>query len=338
MILLDSYLENIASVAIAGHVRPDGDCAGSCLAVYNYIADSYPELQIDLYLEPIPEKFLFLRNSDRIQTIDEAREGIEYDLFIALDCGDLSRLGAAARYFEQAKNTFCVDHHISNPCFADFNYIFPDASSASELVYELLNKEKITKEIAECLYLGIVHDTGVFQYSCTSSKTMRIAGELMDKGIDYPRIVDETYYIRTYNQNRIWGRAMANSELFLNGRVICSVIKRKHMDKYHVTPKDLDGIVSQLRSTVGVEVSIFLYQTDDHAYKLSLRSASYVDVAEIAMHFGGGGHKRASGATLNGKSEDILKEVLPLIKAQLKAHDRQQKKQREEAEASKEDA
>ena len=102
-----------------------------------------------------------------------------YDLFISQDCGSIDRLGASLKYFETAKRTVCIDHHISNNHFADENYIVPEASSTSELVYRLLDVEKITTEIAECLYLGIVHDTGVFQYSCTAPETMEAAADLM---------------------------------------------------------------------------------------------------------------------------------------------------------------
>ena len=124
--------------------------------------------------------------------------------------------------------TFCVDHHISNQNFADANYIFPEASSTCELVYELIDEEKITKEIAECIYVGIVHDTGVFQYSCTSAKTMNIAGRLMEMGIDFSRIVDKTYYEKTYEQNRILGQALVDSQLFLDGTCgSCNLSLRK---------------------------------------------------------------------------------------------------------------
>jgi phosphoesterase RecJ-like protein len=321
MTSFDAYLKNTASVAIAGHVRPDGDCVGSCLAVYNYIHDNYPKLVLDVYLEPIPDKFRFLKNSEVIQNAVEADETKIYDLFIALDCGDCGRLGAAAGLFEKAKKTVCVDHHISNLAFADENYIVPDASSTCELVYGLMNFDKITKEIAECIYLGIAHDTGVFQYSCTSSKTMQIAGALMDKGINYSKIVDETYYIKSYNQNRIWGKALMDSELYLDGRCIFSMIKKEDMQAYGVTPKDLDGIVSHLRSTIGVEVSIFLYQNEDDTYKISLRSASYVDVAKIAVTYGGGGHCRAAGASTNQEPKQILESLLAQIEEQLKENE-----------------
>lgn len=316
MISLDECIKNITSVAISGHVRPDGDCSGSCLAVYNYICDNYPDMDVFLYLEPIQDKFSFLKYADRIRDAALEDQSRVFDLFIALDCGDLGRLGKAGHFFETARRTVCVDHHVTNQSFADVNYVFPHASSTCELVYQLMDKEKLTKEIAECLYLGIVHDTGVFQYSCTSSKTMQIAGELMDKGINYPKIVDETYYIKSYAEQRIWGKAMMNSELCLDGRCIYSIITKADMDQYQVTPKELDGIVSQLRSTIGVEVSVFLYETDD-GYKISLRSASFVDVAKIASGFGGGGHARAAGASSGEAPEVILKTLLSGIRAQL---------------------
>lgn len=103
MISLDSYLDGITTVAISGHIRPDGDCVGSCLAVYNYICDNYPTIMADLYLEPIPEKFLFLKNADKIRHMKSTDGKKEYDLFIALDCGDVDRLGLSGQYFEVAK-------------------------------------------------------------------------------------------------------------------------------------------------------------------------------------------------------------------------------------------
>ncbi|MCD8217714.1 MAG: DHH family phosphoesterase [Clostridiales bacterium] len=325
MISLDSFLRELSSsatdsekapsVAIAGHVRPDGDCVGSCLAVYNYIRDNYPAIRVDIYLEPIPEKFSFLKNADQIRSAKNA-ELVSYDLFIALDCGDEGRLGEAARFFKAARRTICIDHHLTNDSFADINEVHPEASSASELVYLTLNPEKITEEIAECLYLGIAHDTGVFQYTCTSPRTMRIAGDLMGRGIPYSRIVDETYYVRSFAQQKIWGKAFLDSQLYLDGRCIYSLVTREDMEAFHVTPADLDGIVSQLRSTSGVEVSIFLYQAAD-GYKISLRSASYVDVAKIAAEFGGGGHARAAGASAKKQPEEILTILLDKIAAQL---------------------
>lgn len=312
---LDEVLSDVATVAIAGHIRPDGDCVGSCLATYNYIKTYYPELTVSLYLEPIPNIFKFMSCSGEIK--HECMDETVYDLFIAQDCGDTGRLGDAAKYFESAKKTVCIDHHISNMSFADINYIFPEASSTSELIFELLPLERITKEIAECIYTGIVHDTGVFQYSCTAKSTMEAASALMEKGINFTKIIDDTYYAKTYNQNLILGLALLKSRLHLDGKCISSVITAEDMKKYDVLPKHLDGIVNQLRITKGVEVALFLYETEDGSYKVSTRSVEYADVSKIAVMHGGGGHKRAAGFSMTGDADAIVEQIVSEIGAAL---------------------
>lgn len=311
----DDILKDVHTVAIGGHIRPDGDCVGSSLATYNYIKTYYPGISVDLYLEPIPNIFKFLSRADEI--ISDFSEKKSYDLFIIQDCGDEKRLGDAAHFFTDAKKTVCVDHHISNRKFADENYIFPHASSTSELIFELLPKERITKEIAECIYTGIVHDTGVFQYSCTSRKTMEAAGMLMECGINYPKIVEDTFYTKTYDQNRIMGLALLKSQLHLDGRCISSVITADEMQEYKVLPKHLDGIVSQLRNTKDVEAAVFLYETGDGTFKVSTRSKESIDVAEIAAKYGGGGHVRAAGFSMQGQADAIVGQIVSDIAARL---------------------
>lgn len=313
---LDQFLAEAQTVAVSGHIRPDGDCVGSCLATYNYIKAYFPHVDVDLYLEPIPNIFKFMARSDEI--IHDFSSVRTYDLCIVQDCGDAKRLGDAARFYETAGKTICIDHHISNQSFADENYIFPEASSTCELIYELLPKERITREIAECIYTGIVHDTGVFQYSCTSRKTMETAGALMERGIDFTRIVDETFFTKTYNQNRIMGLALLKSRLHLDGKCISSVITEAEMQEYEVLPKHLDGIVSQLRVTKDVEAAVFLYETGDGVFKVSTRSASYVDLSLIALKYGGGGHKRAAGFSMRGESGAIIEEIVNEVKKQLR--------------------
>lgn len=312
---LASQLAQVKTVAIAGHVRPDGDCVGSCLATYNYINTWFPQIQADIYLEPIPNIFKFLNHSDKICNSCDSNQ--VYDLCIVQDCGDPGRLGPAVKYFETAGKTICIDHHVSNSSFADENYIVPEASSTSELVFELLEQERITKEIAECIYVGIVHDTGVFQYSCTSAKTMNAAGVLMEKGINFSKIIDDTFYTKTFAQNQILGQALLKSRLYLNGAVIATALTLKELEQFQVQPKHLEGIVSQLRVTKGVEAAVFLYENEDHTWKLSMRSNGKTDVAEIAVKHQGGGHVRAAGATMEGSAEEIIHIICEEIGRQL---------------------
>ncbi|RDU24370.1 DHH family phosphoesterase [Anaerosacchariphilus polymeriproducens] len=311
-----SQLVGVKSIAIGGHIRPDGDCVGSCLAMYNYIIDNWTDIKVDIYLEPIPNLFKFLKNAEKINNTYDM--DMVYDLFIALDCGDSERLGIAEKYFETAHKTICIDHHISNKHFADENYIFPKASSTSELVFDLIEKDKISKEIAECIYTGIVHDTGVFQYSSTSSKTMNVAGMLMDKGINFTKIIDDTFYKKTFNQNQILGKALLDSRLFLDEKCILSVLMQEDLEKYQVATRHLEGIVSQLRVTKDVDVAVLIYETEKNEFKISMRSNEIVDVSVIASLLGGGGHIRAAGCSLKGEIKEIETLILKEIEKQLR--------------------
>lgn len=315
MLKLDEILKGVKRAGIAGHIRPDGDCTGSCLALYQYLCMYYPEVSTDVYLEEIPNSFHMLTGADEIR--HELPEDTGYDVFFALDCGDTKRLGFAGTLFEQAKKTVCIDHHVSNLAFADVNQIVPDASSTSELVYDLLEKEKITKEIAEALYLGIVHDTGVFQYSCTKPSTMEAAAELLRKGIDGPKIIEKTFFEKTYAQNQVLGKALLESIRLMDGKVIFSYITKKSMNFFGVKAKDLEGIVSQLRVTTGVEAAIFLYELESGEFKVSLRSKEKVDVSKVAQYFGGGGHVRAAGLTFRGTVHDAVNNIVGQIALQL---------------------
>ena len=316
MFNLKELLEGKQSVALGGHVRPDGDCVGSTMGLYLYLKENFPQIETDLYLESVPEAYSMIRHTDEVKS--ELPEGKIYDLFICMDCGDLQRLGFSQKLFIESKQTACIDHHVSNEAFADVNYIVPDASSTSELVYNLLDYDKMSLETAEALYMGIAHDTGIFRYSCTSPETMEAAAQLMRKGVDTAKITDRTYYEKTYVQNQILGRALLESIMVLDQRCIVSVVRLKEMEFFQAKPSDLDGIVSQMRLTRGVEVAIFLYETNLQEYKVSLRSKSYVDVSKVAQYFGGGGHVRAAGCTMQGSMHDVINNLTLHIEKQMK--------------------
>lgn len=324
-IVLNDILKGKKSVALGGHVRPDGDCVGSCMGVYHYLREQYPDICTDVYLEEVPEAYSIIKGTDEVKT--QIDDSAVYDLFICLDCGDVQRLGFSRPLFENAKETLCIDHHISNDAFADYNYIVPDASSTSELVYNMVDRDKISLASAEALYMGIVHDTGVFQYSCTSPETMEAAAELMRKGINGSEIIDKTYYEKSYIQNQILGRALLESMLIMDKKCIVSVIRQKSMKFFQAQPSDLEGIVSQLRQTKGVEVAIFLHEISPQQFKVSLRSKGKVDVSEIAQYYGGGGHVRAAGVTMEGSSHDVINNITARIALQLKHEEEQDDEQ-----------
>ena len=314
MTKLETMIDQAGKIVILGHVNPDGDCVGSCLAVYNYIKEWDSSRAVTVRLERVPSKFSYLSGFDAIET--EAGEET-YDLCICLDSSDEERLGDFKSCFDRSAKTICIDHHITNCGYAQENVIDGHASSACEVVYGQLDESRISKRVAECIYTGIIHDTGVFKYSNTSRKTMEIAGRMMEKGIDFGTIIDGSFYKKTYMQSQILGRALLESITFLDGRCIFSVVRKKDMDFYGVDKSDLDGIVDQLRVIDGIECAIFLYETGIHQFKVSLRSNSIVDVSRIAAYFGGGGHVRAAGCTMSGSVHDVVNNLSAHIAEQL---------------------
>lgn len=306
------------TIGISGHIRPDGDCVGSAMGLYLYLKKVCPHAKIQVMLEQPADIFSCISRIEEIST-DFSPLTECFDVFIALDTSK-DRLGDAEPCFDQAKKKINIDHHISNASGSgDINFIVPEASSTSELVYQVIaDKKELDVEIAKALYIGIIHDTGVFQYSNTSPETLRIGADLVSYGFDFTRIIDETFYEKTYVQNQILGRALLESFLFMDGKCVVSMIDKKTMAFYHADAKDLDGIVSQLRNTKGVECAIFMYQTEGQEYKVSLRSSGILDVARIAAFFGGGGHKKAAGVTMQGTCYDVVNNLSAQIEKQLK--------------------
>ncbi len=314
---IDELMNEVRTVGIGGHIRPDGDCVGSCLSMYLYIKKNYPDVKATVFLEKIPPELMFIKDAELVNN-DFSTDVESFDLFIALDCGK-ERLGDAEKFFDNAKRTVNIDHHVSNEGTGDVNYIVPTASSACELVYDVIDTDKIDVEIAKAIYTGMVTDTGVFKYSNTSPKTMKVAAELISYGFDFGSLIDHVFYEKTYLQNQILGRALLESMLVLDGRCIVSVISKQTMDFYGASSNDLDGIVSQMLLTIGVDCSLFMYEISPLEYKVSLRSNGAVDVAKIAGLFGGGGHTRAAGCTVNGTCHDVINNIVKYIHHQMEA-------------------
>lgn len=312
---LKNVLKDANSIGITGHIRPDGDCVGSTMAMYMYLTKIFPQKRIDIFLEPIPEAYSLIKRLDEVRT-DFVTDVEKYDAFMVIDCDD-SRIGQAKELYENADLKINIDHHISNEGCGDINYIVPTASAASELVFDLIGEEGLDDDIALALYLGIIHDCGVFQYSNTTPKTLNVAAKLIEYNFDFSKIIEETFYQKTYMQNLLLGKAVNASTLILDGHVIYSVVSKEMMDEFHAKSSDLDGIVNQLRNTKGVDCAIFMYELSEGGYKISMRSNEKVNVSVIAKEFGGGGHVKAAGVTMDGTAEEIVSKLSELISKQL---------------------
>lgn len=301
-------------IGISGHVRPDGDCVGACLALWQFLDKNVPQAEVKVLLEEPQDIFRYLKGFDGI--ISDFPEEATFDVYFALDCNE-ERLGDAVKYFQAAVKTINIDHHVSNTGCGDVNLIRPEIGSTCEVLYDLIGEEHLDRDTAEALYTGMIHDTGVFQYSNTTPETMRKGANLISYGFDFARLIEETFYQRTYIQSQIMGRALMESIRFMDNRCIVSVVTRKTMDFYHASPKDLDGIVNHLRNIKGISCAIFMYETDGLEYKVSMRSDEKVDVAKVAVYFGGGGHARAAGCTMRGTFHDCVNNLSLHIAKQL---------------------
>lgn len=314
---IDDLLNEAKSVAIFGHVRPDGDCVGSTLGLYNYISDNYPTIKVRIFLERFPENYKILANANETYEYYNEEFG-DFDLTFIMDVPTIERIGANGSSCLRTSRKSCnIDHHISNAKqLCTVNFVDAKASSASEVLYFLMDPNKVSKATAECLYLGIVHDTGAFKFSSTGHKTMTVIGDLLEKGIDFTRIINETYYTRTYTQTLVTGYVMMNSKLALDGKVVYSYLTPEDMDHYSVTSVELSSVIDTLREVTGTEVAIFLYPVNGE-YKISLRSNYVVDVNKVAGAFGGGGHVRAAGGNSKDSPEETIAKLLKLIQEQL---------------------
>ncbi len=304
------------TIGITGHRKPDGDCVGACLSLRLYLKKCFPEAEVTVFLDKPAEIFSELEGFEEIVCDYPERE--PFDVFIAVDCEPKEdRIGAAVKYFASAVKKINIDHHLSNDGSLGLSLVRPEIGSVCEVLYDLMEKDKIDLEIAKALYLGIVHDTGVFQYSNTTGDTLVKAAHLIGFGFDFPGMVQRTFYQKNFAQTRVMGKALDECRLFMDGKTAVGAVILKTMEEYGVNAKDLDGIVSQIRNITGVCCAVFFYETEENKYKVSLRSDEHVDVSKVASVFGGGGHMRASGCSLEGDLNECTDRLLKVIEQEL---------------------
>ena len=220
--------------------------------------------------------------------------------------------------FKNARKRINIDHHITNvPGGGDINYVYPESGSAAELVYEVIDHDYLDHDIALPIYIGIIHDTGVLQYSNVRPQTLITVADLIGYDIDFPNIIEKTFYEKTYLQDQILGRALLESILFMDGRCVVSVIDKKTMRFYGATSNDLEGIANKLKQIRDVDCAIFMYELAPREYKVSLRTTEAVDASKVCAFFGGGGHDRAAGVTMTGTAHDVINNLSREIAKQL---------------------
>ena len=313
---LDEILKEIKvaqNIVILTHESPDGDAIGSSLAMRLMLKEL--EKECDVIIPEYSRLFDFLPG---IETIKKESKIKNYDLAIAVDCADIKRI-AKKEYFENAKKTIVIDHHGSNNMYGDLNYVNPVSPACCEILAGIAEyfKMKITKELGTCIMTGIITDTGGFRHDGTNSETFEFAAELVRKGVNIPYIYKRTLNTKTKANFLLTKKVIDRMELLEDGKVTFTYITIKDEEEVNAEPGDHEGLVEIGRDIEGVEVSIFVRQKEENAFKISLRSGNEVNVSDVCLMFGGGGHPRAAGGLIQGTLEQVREKVLKEVKKAL---------------------
>lgn len=308
---IEQDIKNIQTIYISAHINPDGDAVGSVMGLA-FALEKLGKTPVIL-LEHFGEEFNILNGNKFIYNGDYSE--LNPEIMFAVDCGDKERLGEAGSVFDRAKLTYNIDHHISNNLFGDKNIVNGKASSACEVVYELISQfVDIDLNIATALYTGILTDTGCFMHNCTSKRTHQVAGELVGVGVDTPFIHQKILKEKTIERMKIEARAVSNMN-YSDG-IAYTYITAKDLEDCGASLDQIGGIVGYMLSIKGSQVSVFASERDNGIVKLSFRSKS-VDVNKIASEYGGGGHVLAAGASVEGNLKDVLEKAVERVKREL---------------------
>lgn len=298
------------SIYIVSHIQPDGDNIGSLLG----LGLALKKVDKDVFFlktDNIPKDFLFLPNIELIKDYD----GGDIDLLITLDSSDEGRLGTNEELLAKAGKVINIDHHLSNTNYGHINIVDSDAAATCEMVFKLIKKLEIQidKDIATCLYTGISTDTGSFMYENANEETHLIAAELLKIGIDKQEININIWQNKSLLKTKLFIKTLESLETYFDDKVAIVQVSRDNLRSIGASMEDSEGIVSFVRDIDTVEVAIMLKEFEEDEIKVSMRSKKYIDVSQVCAQFGGGGHKKASGCTINSNLKEAKKDLIDAL-------------------------
>jgi len=302
---------------ITSHLNLEGDALGSEIAVY-WLLRKLGKRALIVNDDRIPYGYEFFPETKIIRRFRKSRYAPKFDCLLLVDCSDLKRCGEISQLNLKNKFIINIDHHIGNDNFGQINWVEPDASSASELIYKLYKTMdiKLDQNSAAALYAGMLTDTGSFRYSNTSAFTHRAVAELMECGINIRKIHRNIYESVPFSDMQLLSKILPTMKRAAGGKIIWFALKRALLKVRKISFDLSEHILSFGRAINGVEVVVLFKENfGANEVRMNLRSQGKVDVNKIARHFGGGGHKTASGCTLSGRIENIEHRVLAKIKA-----------------------
>ena len=319
--IIDRLLEGLRparSVCVVGHVRPDGDCVGSQLALAWALRNEGK--QVCCWNEDcMPQKLKFL---DPEKLFQRPKAGHEFDSVVTIDAASYERLGKVADYIAARRLLINIDHHASNTRFGDLNWVSGREPSTGELVFRLLKVAgwPITPPIADCLFTAVSTDTGSFQYATTRPSTYHVAAELVKRGADLAKICHEVYQSYPLSRVRLVKHVYNRFRLTHDNQIAYFWLKPADYSRTGADPSDSEGLIDHIRAIEPVVVACVFEEVEPELIRISLRSKSdRVNVNHIAAQFGGGGHPAAAGARLTGRPLSVQRRVVGAIRKALDA-------------------
>lgn len=305
-------LKNAKTIVILTHESPDGDAISSSLSVMHALAQFGKNA--DVVIPEHAKDFDFLPGADQI--LNNGKEE-QYDLAISVDCTDLKRLAGGKEFFETAKKTVEIDHHSVNAMFADYNYVDPVSPSCCQVLIAMFEYYGVetTKEIANCILTGMITDTGGFQWGGVTPETFEFAAELIRKGAKIKEICRKALRNKTKAHCKLERLVYDRLEFYENDKIAISYITIEDNQNTGAKLGDEEGLTEMLRDIEGVEVAVLLKEKEGkNGYKASLRSHETINVSEICLLLGGGGHPGAAGCFIPGTLEQAKAKILDAIK------------------------
>ena len=316
------------TILLYPHVFMDGDTLGSSVALCQVLRKAGKTVFI-LIEDPVPAYLAFLDQGCCTYDLNVVNQP---DVSVAVDCSDIERFVKRRDKFLEGKVSICLDHHLTNHCFADYNYIDNTAAATGEIIYDLIHEMKLKPDVeeAEAIYTALTTDTGNFQYTNTTKRSHLIAADLFDIGIDLEKISVELYQNVRLEKLKITNEVLNTIEMMQNGQAVIAYANQEMLSRTGASMDETEGIIEMLRNISGVEIAAFLKENGPNEIKVSFRSKTYGHVAEIAESFGGGGHRKAAGCTIRTDITSAKEQLKAVIAKQLKETDHQGRKNQNE--------
>ncbi|WP_409227481.1 DHH family phosphoesterase [Gudongella sp. SC589] len=309
---LKADIETSETIAVVSHMNPDGDNLGSLLAAGLSLEKAGKSI-LFVKADIIPEDYRFLPGIEKLEAVDDEIQMI--DLLMVLDSSDPDRLGENKILLDKSKKVVNIDHHISNTEYGDINIVMPELSSTGEILFALLLQMEmpINIDIASLIYIAMSTDTGRFTYQGVNGRTHETVAKLYDYGIDAYGLNTKLYQRRSLKRTKLFIEAISKMELYNDNRIGLVKITGKMLDETGTSMDDTEGIVEFIRDTDSVEAACLLKEIDENVVKISLRTKNSVDANKVCSSFNGGGHSRASGATVEDTIDNVEKRLIEEI-------------------------